>query len=77
MQQKCVDLDTDFAQVVVEVAEGPLKAELLTYRESQSRIGRALSCRAALWHLYRRFRFDYGAALSMDLHTLVGLHFSG
>ena len=71
------DLDTALADAVVNVAKGALGRELLLYREEKSRLGKALSGRAALWHPYQRFKLDHGMALSIDLSTLVQLSFGG
>ena len=54
------DLDTALAQAVMTVAKGPLKRELTRYSEERMRIGQPLAGRAALWHVYQRFKLDLG-----------------
>ena len=38
-------------------------------------MGQPLAGRAALWHLYQRFKLDGGDKLSIDLLTLLQLKF--
>ena len=59
------------------VAKGPLKRELTLYSEERTRVGQPLAGRAALWHVYARFKLDRGMAMGIDLSTLVQLTFSG
>ena len=70
------DLDTVLLEAAVVIAKGPLARELYIYRDEEPGVGQALSGRAALWHLYQRFELDRGVALSIDLQTLVQLHFN-
>ena len=59
------------------VAKGLLKRELTLYSEERTRIGQPLAGRAALWHVYQRFKLDRGMAIRSELSTLVQLTFTG
>lgn len=71
------DLDTVLADAVMVVAKGTLKRDLTLYSEERTRVGRPLAGRAALWHVYARFKLDRGMAMGIDFSTLVQLTFSG
>ena len=71
------DLDTALAEAVVAIAMGPLKRELLLYREECTRRGIPFSGRAALWHVYQGFKLDKGQAMYVDMSALVQVKYQG
>ena len=71
------DLDAELASSVLRISSGPLKRELTLYHEEQVRLGRPLGGRAALWHIFQRFRMERGTAMCVDITALTGLEFRG
>ena len=71
------DLVAALAEAVMTVAKGPLKRELRLYAEERTRIGQLLAGRAALWHVYQRFKLERGIAMGIDISMLLQLTFDG
>ena len=57
------DFDAELAECVLKIASGQLKRELTFYHEEQVRRGQPISGMASLWHVFRRFRLEKGAAM--------------
>ena len=74
---KWEDLDAELADALLKVSSGPLKRELTLYQEEQQRRGLPLGGRAALWHVFQRFRLERGAAMCVDITALTSLEFRG
>ena len=58
------------------VAKGPLKRELTVYCEERTRVGEPFAGRAALCHVYQRFKLDCGMAMGIDISMLVQFTFN-
>ena len=71
------DLDIMLSQVVVAIINGPLRKEIVLYQAAQALQGRPMQGRAALWHVYQKFKLSAGAALAVDYQTLMALKFEG
>lgn len=75
--RKWDDLHTALADAVVKVASGPLKRDLLIYREQLTRRGLPLSGRAALWMVLDQFKLERGPAMCVDITALTSLEYKG
>ena len=61
----------------MQVVFGQLKDDIQTYQLERSRRHEQPYGRAALWHVFRRFQLDYGAALAVDYQNLISLQMHG
>ena len=61
----------------MQVVSGQLRKDIQAYQLERSLCHEPLYGRAALWHAFRSFQFDHGAALAMDYANLISLQMHG